>query len=53
MAQLISPKKNYSGLTVKEQRRNDPCKCRSGKKAKNCCGTNKQYFSREQQITII
>jgi hypothetical protein len=26
--------------------RNDPCPCKSGKKVKNCCGTDKQYYQR-------
>lgn len=26
--------------------RNDPCPCKSGKKVKNCCGIDKQYYQR-------
>ena len=26
-------------------RRNDPCPCGSGKKAKHCCGTETKYYS--------
>lgn len=31
-------------LMAKKTRRNDPCVCGSGLKAKNCCGTRTQYF---------
>jgi hypothetical protein len=38
--------KNTSGKPFRATtiRRNDPCPCGSGKKAKNCCGATKEYF---------
>jgi hypothetical protein len=37
-------KGNGFPMTVGKIGRNAPCKCGSGKKAKNCCGTNKDYY---------
>jgi uncharacterized protein YecA (UPF0149 family) len=37
-------KGNGKPLMSKKIGRNDPCKCGSGKKSKNCCGTNTKYF---------
>lgn len=31
-------------ILVKKIGRNEPCPCGSGKKAKNCCGTEPKYF---------
>ena len=36
---------NGRPITVTKQSRNTPCKCGSGKKAKNCCGTEAQYYN--------
>lgn len=46
-------------LFTKKIRRNDPCPCGSGKKAKNCCGTERgysyikhiNYVRREENLT--
>ncbi len=35
---------NKSTEVVREVRRNDPCPCGSGKKAKHCCGAGKEYI---------
>lgn len=29
--------------------RNEPCPCGSGKKAKNCCGTETKYYSTKRK----
>ena len=50
MAQLIQPAKGHTGLQVQQQGRNAKCRCGSGKKAKNCCGTKTDYMSREQLV---
>lgn len=49
MAQFISPKFGYTGLKVEPvQRRNEKCRCGSGKKVKHCCGTEKTYICRDK-----
>lgn len=48
MAQIIKPKLGYTGLYSKKIGRNDKCACGSGKKAKNCHGTETEYFSRKK-----
>ena len=42
MVQMYSS--DSGALTAKKQDRNTPCKCGSGKKAKNCCGCETEYF---------
>ena len=34
----------YNPIHSKKIRPNDPCPSGSGKKAKNCCGTETQYY---------
>ena len=41
-----SPHAGYN-LGAKKIGRNEPCPCGSGKKAKNCCGTETQYYGRK------
>ena len=41
--QRITNGKYEQLLVTKEIRRNDPCSCGSGKKAKNCCGSGKEH----------
>lgn len=48
MKELIKPKPGYTGLTSKKIGRNEKCGCGSGKKAKNCHGTETEYFNRKQ-----
>ena len=31
-------------IVAEKIRRNDPCPCGSGKKAKHCCGTQTKYY---------
>jgi len=38
-------------LTSRKQDRNAPCKCKSGKKAKNCCGCETEYFKPKKVLT--
>ena len=39
---------NGSPFRTVKINRNDPCRCGSGKKAKNCCGVEtKMYYSKE------
>lgn len=39
---------NGAPFEARKVGRNDPCPCGSGKKAKNCCGTETQYhYSKE------
>lgn len=35
---------NGSPLRAASVQRNSPCPCGSGKKAKNCCGTETKYY---------
>ncbi len=39
-------------LFVKKIGRNDPCPCGSGKKAKNCCGTEKEYSYYKAKLKV-
>lgn len=39
---------NGNPITSIKQKRNDPCRCNSGKKAKNCCGCETEYFKHEK-----
>ena len=32
-------------LIVEKQGRNEPCKCGSGKKVKQCCGVKVKYYT--------
>jgi hypothetical protein len=34
---------NGAPFEARKVGRNDPCPCKSGKKAKNCCGTETDY----------
>lgn len=38
-------KKNPTALHSVKTGRNELCRCKSGKKAKNCCGTETQYYT--------
>jgi preprotein translocase subunit SecA len=46
---LSSEVQHWAGIDCsvkvsRETRRNDPCPCGSGKKAKNCCGAGKKHI---------
>ena len=36
---------NGTPLLAEKVGRNEPCPCGSGKKAKNCCGTETKYYN--------
>ena len=44
MVTLISPKEKGTQLHARKQNRNDKCSCGSGKKSKNCCGSDPRYY---------
>ncbi len=44
MAILISNKEGKPIIASGRVGRNAPCPCGSGKKAKNCCGTEPKYY---------
>ena len=46
---LITPETGHTGLIAEKLGRNDKCRCKSGLKAKHCCGNATAYFSREPQ----
>lgn len=50
---LITPEPGMTGLKAEKIGRNDPCRCGSGRKAKNCCGNITAYFSREKSRVLI
>ena len=46
---LFQGEKHWAGIDCsikvsREVRRNDPCPCGSGKKAKHCCGASKKHI---------
>ena len=41
---LISPKEKGTQIRSRKQNRNDKCACGSGKKSKNCCGSDTKYY---------
>lgn len=46
---MIAPGNGHTGLVAKKLGRNDKCRCKSGLKAKHCCGNETAYFSREPE----
>jgi CDGSH-type Zn-finger protein len=44
MSKAIFYPGNGYPIVARKQERNALCKCGSGKKAKNCCGTDVKYF---------
>jgi len=52
MKKEARPERVYDSTTpfkVVKQERNSPCKCGSGKKAKSCCGTDFEYFTKNKE----
>lgn len=43
-------KGNGSPLIAKSVGRNTKCRCGSGKKSKNCCGVETEYFNSNKNI---
>jgi hypothetical protein len=41
---------NGTPIRAKKVGRNEPCPCGSGKKSKNCCGTETKYFVKKKQV---
>ena len=39
-------------IHTKKIGRNDPCPCGSGKKAKNCCGTDSKYYYLKTEANV-
>jgi len=45
---VISPPENGKPLHATKYGRNEPCRCGSGKKTKNCHGTETKYFIKKK-----
>jgi len=45
-------KGNGSPILASKTSRNQPCPCKSGKKAKSCCGANTTYHHSDPDLVI-
>jgi hypothetical protein len=44
---------NGKPFIARKFNRNDPCSCGSGKKCKNCCGTETKYFQKKDKKSEV
>ena len=42
---VINPKEKGERIVTLKTTRNDKCQCGSGKKQKNCCGSDTRFYS--------
>ena len=47
---IVRPNIKGEKLIAVKPNRNAPCKCKSGKKTKNCCGADTKYYSTKPKV---